>query len=99
MHLNLYLRLAAAASFAGAVSSQNSSSSYPTVNLFVDDAFDGKVGYAASVVTAYSDMTVYAIHCTSGADYISSSTCGPNAVVRCRFLCIPSSAEVSFVQI
>jgi len=51
-----------------------------TVNMFIDDAFDGQAGYAASVVTACLDQTVYAIRCTS-ARFAGSNTCGPNAPV------------------
>ena len=53
----------------------------PSVNLFINDAFDGDAGYAASIVTAFTDATVYAIQCTSGPALVGSKTCGPDAVV------------------
>lgn len=82
MRSTFYTSLAAAAIFASAVSGQNSSSSVPTINLFIDDGLDGNAEYAASIVTAYSDQTVYALHCTSGPASVGSTVCGPNAQVR-----------------
>jgi hypothetical protein len=52
-----------------------------TVNLFINDDFDGDVGYAASVIGACVDQTTYALRCTSGPAYVGSSTCGPAGVV------------------
>lgn len=52
-----------------------------TVNLFIDAA-DENMQYAASIIDACSERTVYAIHCTKGPSYIGSATCGPNAAVR-----------------
>ncbi|KAI0143505.1 hypothetical protein GGR57DRAFT_364222 [Xylariaceae sp. FL1272] len=50
----------------------------PQVNLFVDgDSEDYE--YAASVVSACSDATIWAIRCTDGS--AGSATCGPNAEV------------------
>ncbi|KIM96187.1 hypothetical protein OIDMADRAFT_183587 [Oidiodendron maius Zn] len=62
---------------------QNSSSAgaTPSVNLFINDDLNGDAAYAASIVTAFTDATVYAIRCTSGPALVGSSTCGPNAVV------------------
>lgn len=53
-----------------------------TVNMFVDGSEDFQ--YAASVVTACVDQTIYAIQCTAAPSSlrIGSETCGPNGVVR-----------------
>ena len=52
-----------------------------TVNLFINDGFDGDAGYAASVIGACVDQTTYALQCTSGPPEVGSETCGPDAVV------------------
>ncbi|CAN8097550.1 unnamed protein product [Discula destructiva] len=66
-------------SFAAAQS--NSSSAIPTVNMFINDDLNGDAAYAASIVSACADKTVYALQCTSAED-VSQSTCGPDAPVR-----------------
>lgn len=58
----------------------NSSPANNTVNMFLD-SIDGNFEYAASIVTACVDQTVYAIQCTGGPTRFGSATCGPNAVV------------------
>lgn len=65
-----------------AVLAQDSSatSAAPTVNMFINDVYDGDASYAASIVSACSDQTVYALQCTSAAE-AASDTCGPNAPV------------------
>jgi hypothetical protein len=57
-----------------------------TVNLFID-AIDENFGYAASIVEACVEQTVYALQCTSGN--VGSATCGPNGAVSFPvfFLC------------
>ncbi len=61
---------------AGSALAQNN-----TVNLFINDGFDGDAGYAASVIGACVDQTTYALRCTSGPPEVGSETCGPDAVV------------------
>jgi len=61
---------------AGSTLAQNN-----TVNLFINDGFDGNAGYAASVVGACVDQTTYAIRCTSGPADVGSLTCGSAGVV------------------
>lgn len=73
---------AVAAVFAGLAAAQNSSSADPTVNLFINDAYGGQLDFAASIVTACADQTVYALQCTSGPASIDSDVCGSNGVVR-----------------
>ena len=51
-----------------------------TINMFIDDIFDGNAGYAASVISACADSTIYAIRCTSGLQ-VGTLTCGPSAPV------------------
>jgi hypothetical protein len=53
-----------------------------TVNMFIDSE-DSSYEYAASIVTACVDQTVYALQCTAAAEFdpVGSNTCGPNAVV------------------
>ncbi|KAI1263764.1 hypothetical protein F5Y18DRAFT_115740 [Xylariaceae sp. FL1019] len=48
----------------------------PQVNLFIDGD-DEDFEYAASVVSACSDATIWALRCTDGN--VGSATCGPNA--------------------
>ncbi|OWP01184.1 hypothetical protein B2J93_5464 [Marssonina coronariae] len=50
-----------------------------TVNLFIDST-DADWEYAASIIAACADQTVYAVQCTSGGDLVGAQTCGPNAV-------------------
>jgi len=78
------LAAVAATALAGfAVAADNSASSDNTVQLFIDDALNGKGRYAASVVNACKDQTVYAIQCTSDTGgYVGSRTCGAAAPVR-----------------
>ena len=61
---------------AGSALAQNN-----TVNLFINDAFNGNAGYAASVVGACVDQTTYAIRCTSGPAYVGSLACGSAGAV------------------
>ncbi|OIW23848.1 hypothetical protein CONLIGDRAFT_637090 [Coniochaeta ligniaria NRRL 30616] len=55
-------------------------SSGSTVNLFID-ALSPDMQYAASIVEACVERTVYAIHCTKGPSSIGSATCNPNAPI------------------
>lgn len=64
---------------AGSALAQNN-----TVNLFINDGFDGNAGYAASVVGACVDQTTYAIRCTSGPAFVGSLACGSAAEVSKR---------------
>jgi hypothetical protein len=50
-----------------------------TANLFID-AHSPDMEYAASIVEACSEQTVYAIQCTKGPS-VGEATCGPNAPV------------------
>lgn len=61
-----------------------------TVNMFVDSLYDD-VEFAASVVTACVDQTVYAIQCTSAPSSIGTKTCGPNGPVSFNFRPISGS--------
>ncbi|KAI9056225.1 hypothetical protein LZ554_001153 [Drepanopeziza brunnea f. sp. 'monogermtubi'] len=61
-------------------SPNSSSSSDPTVNLFIDST-DPDFEYAASVISACRDETVYALQCTAGPSDVGDLTCGPNAVI------------------
>lgn len=56
----------------------------PSVNLFINDDLDGDAGYAASIVTACADQTVYEMRCTSGPAFVEPYTCGANAPVSYR---------------
>src|SRR4051812_3177864 len=51
-----------------------------TVSMFFDTPED-EMEYAASIVSACSDHTVYAMQCTKGPSAIPSTGCGPNAEV------------------
>lgn len=51
-----------------------------TVNMFVDSLYDD-VEFAASIITACVDQTVYAIQCTSAPSSIGTESCGPNGIV------------------
>ncbi|KAH8905744.1 hypothetical protein BR93DRAFT_968978 [Coniochaeta sp. PMI_546] len=51
-----------------------------TVNLFIDGE-SPKMQYAASIVEACSERTVYAIHCTKGPSTVGGAMCGPNAPI------------------
>lgn len=57
----------------------------PSINLFVN-GLSAEDGYAASIVSACGDQTVYAIKCTSGPAIYEPSTCGPDAPVSCHTL-------------
>jgi hypothetical protein len=70
------------------LASAQSNSSEPSLNLFVNDSFNGDAVYAASIVTACADQTVYALQCISGPASASPSTCGPSAPVS--FLSFPN---------
>ncbi|KAG4416092.1 hypothetical protein IFR04_010795 [Cadophora malorum] len=58
---------------------QNSTTPSDTINMFIE-SMDGDWEYAASIVEACADQTILALRCTSGGDFVGSSTCGPNAV-------------------
>lgn len=73
--------VAMAAFTLAAAQTTSSASATPSVNLFINDALDGDAAYAGSIVTAYTDATVYALHCTSGPALVGSKTCGPDADV------------------
>ena len=75
-----FVAIAAAALVGFAVAQNNSISSGNTVNLFINDDLGGDAGYGASIISACSDQTVYAIRCTSAN--VPGETCGPNAPVR-----------------
>jgi hypothetical protein len=66
----------------------NSTASNSTVNLFLGSggAEFRDWDYAASIITACVDQTVYAIQCTSAPQSVGSATCGPNAPVSEMFL-------------
>ena len=68
-------------STASSTTINSAASATPSINLFINDEFNGDAGYAASIITAYTDATVYALRCTSGPALIGSATCGPSAVV------------------
>lgn len=51
-----------------------------TVNMFIDSE-NSDYEYAASIITACVDQTVYALQCTSAPDTVGAATCGPNAAV------------------
>jgi len=68
----------------------NSTTTNNTVNMFID-AQGSDYGYAASVITACVDQTVYALQCTSGPVGVGSQTCGPNGVVSFN----PSSSTMN----
>ena len=51
-----------------------------TVNMFVD-ALGADYEYAASIITACADQTIYAIRCTSAGAGVPTEACGPNGVV------------------
>ncbi|KAK6088527.1 hypothetical protein SCUP234_00407 [Seiridium cupressi] len=63
-------------------------STYPTVNLFIDDNGSSAWKYVASVVTACADQTVYALQCTAGptSTYIAGNyftkVCDSTKVVK-----------------
>ncbi|KAE9369692.1 hypothetical protein N431DRAFT_413964 [Stipitochalara longipes BDJ] len=58
----------------------NSTTANATVNMFIDSE-GSDYEYAASIVTACVDQTVYALQCTAGPSNVGSETCGPNAVI------------------
>jgi hypothetical protein len=62
------------------VRARNSSTTGNTVNMFID-AQESDFAYAASIVTACADQTVYEMRCTSGPASIGTKTCGPDAAV------------------
>lgn len=66
--------------FAATIAVATAQSATPSVNLFVDDSIEGDVAYAASIVSACKDQTVYAMQCTS-AELAGSATCGADAPV------------------
>lgn len=59
-----------------------------TVNMFMD-SIDDRFEYAASVVTACVDHTIYAIQCTAGPAVGGTTICGPNVPVS--FNSLPTS--------
>ncbi|KAK1762839.1 hypothetical protein QBC33DRAFT_460630 [Phialemonium atrogriseum] len=74
-----FVAIAAAALVGLAVAQNNTTSSGNTVNLFINDGLHGRAEYAASIVSACGDQTVYAIRCTSAN--VPAETCGPNAPI------------------
>ncbi|KAL2139884.1 hypothetical protein VTI28DRAFT_4542 [Corynascus sepedonium] len=69
--------ITALASFAAAADNSTLSGN---VELFIDDSLGGRGSYAASVVNACKDRTVYAIQCTSvSGGIVGSSICGSAA--------------------
>ncbi|KAH8657887.1 hypothetical protein BX600DRAFT_439068 [Xylariales sp. PMI_506] len=61
------------------VRNDTTSTTNDTINLFIDGEYSD-FGYAASIVTACADQTVYALRCTSApAGVVGSATCGPSA--------------------
>ncbi|KAH8900860.1 hypothetical protein GQ53DRAFT_131297 [Thozetella sp. PMI_491] len=59
----------------GLVARNNSSPSNYTVNLFLD-SFSPDTKWAASIVTACADQTVYVAQCTDGPDFEGMKVCG-----------------------
>lgn len=59
---------------------RNTSETPNTVNLFLDVTEDD-YEFAASVITACVDQTIYALQCTSASGFVGGATCGPNAAV------------------
>jgi len=51
-----------------------------TVNMFIDST-NSNYEYAASIITACVDQTVYALQCTAAPVGVGSNTCGPNGAV------------------
>ncbi|KAL2131060.1 hypothetical protein VTI74DRAFT_5599 [Chaetomium olivicolor] len=73
--------VAARGQFPGLVVARNDSeSSVPTVNMFIDGK-SRSMKYAASIIDACAAQTTYALRCTSGPVYLGSSVCGANAPV------------------
>lgn len=73
--------VAVAAAMAGlSFAADNDKSSGDSVELFIEDGLGGQGQYAASIVDACRDHTVYAIQCTS-ARGIPDSICGDAAPV------------------
>ncbi|KUJ13378.1 uncharacterized protein LY89DRAFT_721403 [Mollisia scopiformis] len=58
----------------------NSTTGNSTINMFID-AESSDYEYAASIVTACVDQTVYAIQCTANLPLVDGATCGPNGVI------------------
>ena len=56
-----------------------------TVNLFIDSLGED-YEYAASVITACADHTVFALQCTATQVGVPTEACGPNAVVSAKDL-------------
>lgn len=72
---------------------RNVSTKLDSVNMFVDSLYDD-VEYAASIVTACADRTVYALQCTSAPASVGlGSNCGPNGIVS--FNSLPISASLN----
>ncbi|KAK3305302.1 uncharacterized protein B0T15DRAFT_193015 [Chaetomium strumarium] len=84
--------LAAAATLASLVVAQNNS-----VNMFIEDGINGQGLYAASIISACKDQTVYALRCTSARDDdIKPTICGPD-VSALTVTAGPSVYMVSYV--
>ncbi|PBP28229.1 hypothetical protein BUE80_DR000823 [Diplocarpon rosae] len=58
---------------------ESSSAASASVDLFIDST-DANWEYAASIIEACADQTVYALQCTAGGSLVGAQTCGPNAV-------------------
>lgn len=71
---------------------QNSTTASATVNMFID-AQSNDFEYAASIITACVDQTVYALQCTSAPVGVDPSACGPNAGVSFTLLHMPMIAD------
>ena len=54
-----------------------------TVNLFIDSV-DPDYEYAASVITACADQTVFALQCTATQLGVPTEACGPNGLVSAK---------------
>lgn len=52
-----------------------------TVSVFLPTAYDTNVSFAASVIGACSDQTLYELQCTEGI-FASTITCDSNGPVR-----------------
>ncbi|KAK4239961.1 hypothetical protein C8A03DRAFT_13685 [Achaetomium macrosporum] len=71
---------AAVSTLASFAVAQNNTGSGNTVDLFIDDDINSQGLYAASIVSACNDQTVYALQCTSArGDVVGSRTCGAAA--------------------
>lgn len=70
------------------IHARNTSTETDTVNLFIDSVNED-YEYAASIVTACVDQTVYALQCTSAPLGEGTAACGVNAPVNFDILTLP----------